>query len=505
MKKILSLLLALTMLLGCVCCASADQGASITVGLAGDPGNIGPFQGMGLGRIGILFTTYEMLMAKDADGEYVPVLMKEMTAVDDLTYDVEIYDYIYDQDGNHLTASDIKFCYETAQGTGNLPKLSAIDSVEVLSDYVVRFTFSALSAGDLESLMMECPIVTQAAYEASADQMATDPVSTSAYRVVDFKTGSSITYENTGKYWQTNEDLVAYTSQHNADTITFKVIPEAVTLNNALATGEIDISAALDAVYVGDYLDKDGYTAVDFQDNITKYLIFNNNIFSTAEARQAIAYAIDTEDLITFAYNGTGARSAHTVGNSNYPDYLTSWDEEDYYEYDDAMASELIEAAGLAGQTYTLMYSVSDVNKNLAETIQADLEMFGIHVELKAYDTNLFNQYKYAEDAHEWDLMLDEGGSSGLLVNVWKLTMDRNDQTHGKTIGYVSDDELQALLEAAMEDNSAENMDAFHQYLKEECYEYGLVVPVTYLIHTNNIKTAARCFRGQILPGACEF
>ncbi len=504
MKKFLSLVLALCMVLSCVGFASADQGTTVSVGLAGDPGNIGPFQGMGLGRIGILFTTYEMLMAKGADGEYCGVLMKEMTKVDDLTYDVEIYDYIYDQAGNHLTANDIKFCYETAAGTGNLPKLSSIDSVEVLSDYVCRFHFVSLSAGDLESLMMECPIVTQAAYEASADVMATDPVSTSPYQVVDYKTGASITYKYTGNYWQKDE-LVAYTSQHHVDEVVFKIIPEAVTLNNALSTGEIDITAMLDAMYVGDYLGKDGYNADSFQDNITKYLVFNSNVFNTVESRQAIAYAVDVQDLITFAYNGTGARAAKSIGNSNYPDYLASWEDEPYYEYDEAKATELIEAAGLSGKTFSLIYSTTDVNKNMAEAIQSDLAFFGINVELKAYDNNLFNQYKFGDDVGEWDLMLDEGGASGQVVNVWKLTLDRNDQAHGKTTGYVSDDQLQALLDAAMADNSAANMDAFQQYLKEQCYEYGLLVPVTYLIYTTNIKTAARCFRGQILPGACEY
>jgi len=504
MKKMVSLILALILALSMFTFASAEQGKTVTVGLSGDPGNIGPFQGMGLGRIGILFTTYEMLMAKDADGVYHGVLMKEMTPVDDLTYDVEIYDYITDQAGNPLTASDIKFCYDTAQATGNLPKLASIASVEVLSDYVVRFTFSSLAAGDLESLMMECPIVTQAAYEASADQMATDPVSTTPYKVTDYKTGSSITYEYTGNYWQKPE-LTAYTSQHNVDQIIFRIIPEAVSLNNALASKEIDISAMLDAMYVGDYLGKDGYVAVDFQDNITKFLVFNNNVFGTAEARQAIATAIDKENLITFAYNGTGARPAYTVGNSNYPEYQAAWETEEYYDYDEEKAAQLIEAAGLSGQTYTLMYSTGDINKNLAEALQSDLAFVGITLTLKPYDNNLFNQYKYAEDSGEWDLMLDEAGSSGLLSQVWKLVLDRRDQVHGKTTGYVSDDTLQSLLETALDDNNAENMNAVHQYLKEQCYVYGLVVPVTYLIHTTNIKTAAKCFRGQILPGACEY
>ena len=151
------------------------------------------------------------------------------------------------------------------------------------------------------------------------------------------------------------------------------------------------------------------------------------------------------------------------------------------------------------------MYASGDVNKNLAEAIMSDLSFVGITVNLKPYDNNLFNQYKYAEDSGEWDLMLDEAGSSGLLSQVWKLVLDRRDQVHGKTTGYVSDDTLQSLLEAALDDNNAENMNAVHEYLKEQCYVYGLVVPVTYLIHTTNIKTAAKCFRGQILPGACEY
>ena len=69
--------------------------------------------------------------------------------------------------------------------------------------------------------------------------------------------------------------------------------------------------------------------------------------------------------------------------------------------------------------------------------------------------------------------MFDEGGSSGLLSNVWELTMNAPDQVHGMTIGYVADDTLQSLLTAALADNSPENMDAFHQYLKEQAYEYG--------------------------------
>ena len=65
MKKILSMLLvfamALTCCFGAVASAEADK---VVVGITIDPGNIGPFQGMSAGRIGILFTTYEFLVTK---------------------------------------------------------------------------------------------------------------------------------------------------------------------------------------------------------------------------------------------------------------------------------------------------------------------------------------------------------------------------------------------------------------------------------------------------------
>ena len=503
MKKFLSLLLALTMVLSMASFASADQGDSVVVGIAGDPGNIGPFQGMGLGRIGVLFTTYEFLVSKDGDN-YPGVLMKELTQVDDLTYDVEIYDYIHDQDGNPLTASDIEFCYETAKSTGNLPKLSSIDDVEVLSDYVCRFHFSALADGDLYSLLMECPIVTQAAYEASADQMATDPVSTSPYRVTSYQTGSKIVMEYTGNYWQTDESLVPTTSKHNVNTITFSIIPDAVQLTNALKTKEIDISAAIDPAYINDFVDVEGFAVTSFPDSLTKYLVFNNNVFGDQKLRQAIAYGIDVEDIILFAFDGS-ALAAKTVGNPKYPDFVEAWNDEPYYEYDAEQAKALFAEAGVDGATYRLMYSVSDQNTAIATTIQADLLDFGINIELVPYDTAMFNTYKYANDGGEWDLMLDEGGSSSLLANVWKLTMDRNDQVHGMTIGYVNDDELQSLLDAVLANNSPETMDAFHQYLKEQCYEYGLVAPVSNMAHTTVVKSAVTCFRGQVIPGACEY
>ena len=59
---------------------------------------------------------YEPLMC-EYEGEIVGVIAKTITKVDDYTLDVEIYDYVYDQAGNHITADDVVFSFETMKAS----------------------------------------------------------------------------------------------------------------------------------------------------------------------------------------------------------------------------------------------------------------------------------------------------------------------------------------------------------------------------------------------------
>lgn len=509
MKKLLSLILSLTLLLTCVGMTAASAEADkVVVGITIDPGNIGPFQGMSAGRIGILFTTYEFLVSK-VDGVRVNCLAKEITQVDEKTCDVTIYDYITDQAGNPLTAADVAWSYNTGIASGNLPKLAAIASVEATGDYTVRFTFTELAAGDLDALLMECPIVTQAAYEASPDQMATDPISTSAYQVVEYVSGSKIVYKDTGKYWQTDDALVPQTSKHNVANIEIDIIPDTAQLTNALKTKAIDVSVWVSATDIADFKGMDGFTVSQMEENTTEMLVLNcaegSPFAGNVELRQAIAYAIDSQLLADGAYNGD-ARPVKTYGNTKYADYVQKWNDEAYYEYDLAKAQELYAAAGPIDKTLKLMYVTSDENAMMATIIQAELAELGVNVELCGYDSQLFNQYKY-DGADQWDLMLDEAASSTNLANVYKMIWDANNYVHAGALNYADDETLQTLLIAASEESthSDETMDAFHQYLKEQCYAIGLVQKLTNVAHTDTVKSMATCFRGQVLPGACEY
>lgn len=494
--------------------SNAGGSTVVRVGIFADPAELAPFSGLNPGRIAVNRTLYEFLIDRDGfGGKMVGVLMKDYKKVDEKTYDLTLYDNIYDTAGNHLTAKDVEFSYNTAMKMGNLPKLKTIQSVKALDDYTVKFVFTSLKAGDLEALWSECPVVTQAAYEASKDKMATTPVGTTAYKVKKFTPGSSIAFEKTNKYWQADASKIPVVGRANVDTIEFQIIPESSQMAIALETGKIDISTS---VGVNDLprFEKGGASSKDFsvdkfQRNQSDYLIFNgsdNNVFKNQALRQAVAYAIDKQGIAQGVYKGQ-ALICKTYGNNKYADYNKKWDSEDYYDYNLAKAKELLAQAGYKeGQlNVRIMTGAMENMKKDALIIQGYLSAIGINSKIVSYEAALFNTYKY--DPTQFDLMIDQYASTDYLVNIWKLSFDNTQYKGGTTLNFVKDDKLQQLLEAAraIDGHNEANVDAFHYYLKDKAYGVAMVEAYDNVVRRNTVTKIVTDARGFVLPGACEY
>ena len=157
MKKFLAILLAMCMVFSLAACSSSSSSSDtadddtdeaeetvelmdissssdstesdivdlVNVGITADPQDLSPWAANTTGRISVIESIYQRMAITDGfGGELIGVLMKDYTQIDDVTYQIEIYDYIYDTDGNHMTASDVVFSYETAIELGNSTKLA---------------------------------------------------------------------------------------------------------------------------------------------------------------------------------------------------------------------------------------------------------------------------------------------------------------------------------------------------------------------------------------------
>ena len=491
----------------------AGGDGELVEGIIADPENMGPWSGMSLGRIEVLNTIYEYLITRE-DGETKGVIAKNWTMVDDKTCDVELYDYVHDTAGNPITANDVKFSFESAIATKNYSKLEVIDSITVTDDYKLEFKFNqALAVGELENVFLECAIVSQAAYEASADQMASDPVGTTAYKVESYTPGSKLVFVDTGDYWQTDDSLVYTTSKHNASKITMSVITEASQHTVAMQTHAVDIANGVPDTDVAKFGEggefSDGNAVEVMLDNLSYDVLYNmsdKSVFADdLNLRQAIAYAIDKDGLNTGAFNGNG-KAVKDFANATYPDYIAAWDNEDYYDYDEAKAKELLAASKYSNQSLRLMYTTSTTSDMIAQMIQAYLGNIGITVELVPYEQQSFIAAQY--DSTAYDIMLRQTGSTDYIVNQWKLCWNAPDfaDTTGGTANFVKDSKLDELMAACLntETYGEDSIDAFHQYLKQQCYGYGIVEGTVNYVHSKYITKVALDDRNQILPGACE-
>ncbi len=480
----------------------------VIVAVAGDPSNLGPFVGMSMGRIGVLTTIYEYLFYQ-VGPELKPYIAKSFEKVGDKAYDVTIFETVTDSAGNHVTAADVAYSYNTGMTLGNLRPLGDIESVSVKSDYVVEFvTKEVQGPGGIEKILVECPIVSQKAYEASPDQMATKPITTAAYVLTEYVPGSSLTFERRADYWQKDSAMSPVVAKSNVQTAVFQIISEPAQHTVALQTGSADISTSVPGSDVSLFEGKAGFTVLRKMDNLTNVLAFNGtegNPFASKELRQAVSYAIDRKALCDAIAPGA-CNPSHEIGNSNFIGYVTKWDTEPYYEFDLAKAKELYAASGApANLTVTLLAQSQPPSTGLVcQVIQADLQALGITVNIVQVDPPVFNTEKTIAD--KWDLSLDAAAGGDFVFSPWKLMFDQN-RYNGTTSNWFKDDKLQALMDTASADatfNDA-NVDAAWQYIKEQDYMQGLFSYVNNIVSVSSVTSVFLDGRGFVVPGACEY
>jgi ABC-type transport system substrate-binding protein len=480
----------------------------VNAAIAADPGDLAPWVGMSYGRIMVLHTLYEYLFDLAKAGEpLTPYIAKSYEQTGEKTFVVTLFDNVYDSAGNHLTAEDAAYSYNTAMQMGNLRPLGGIESVKATGDYTVEFVLkNAPGKGDLEKILTEAPIVSQKAYEASADQFATKPVTTSPYILTEYVPGSTLTFEKRDDYWQQDKTMGPKYNQANVQKIVYQIIAEPAQHAIALQTGSADVSGAISSNDAAQFKDNADFSLFTFQDNLTQLIVFNGsegNPFTKKELRQAAAYAIDSKAMCEAVSPGA-CSVAHTIGNSNFGGYMASWDNEPYYDFDLAKAKELFAAAGYKGGDLKVkLLAQNDPRSGLmAQIIQSQLKDLGMEVEINQVEASVFNQLK--TDPKAWDLMIDAAAGGDFIVNPWQLVYDQN-RNNGTTGGFVKDDQLQGLLDTAVKDFTPEALDAFQQYQKEQAYDYGLLSFHNIVVAVKGITKVVVDGRGQIFPPAFEF
>lgn len=199
-------------------------------------------------------------------------MAKEVTQLDEEGYkfNIEIYDYIHDSEGNPITIDDVLFSFEKADQSGNATQhLSKMKSATKVDDYNMIIEMKDNGVGALEQIMWKVRIVSQKAFEETGDEMATKLVGTGPYKIKEFKQGAYLITEKNENYWQTNKELRGPYAMQNVDQIKKVFITENSQREIALQTGTVDISGGQE------------YSSVDqlsnYEDIVYKGIATNNS------------------------------------------------------------------------------------------------------------------------------------------------------------------------------------------------------------------------------------
>lgn len=304
-------------------------------------------------------------------------------AEDGLSVTLQLRDDVTFHDGRPFTSQDVEFSirtYADPARAGQLARTAAlITDFDTSDPHSVTLTLSQ-PAGNLLDLLDIVPIIDSSTI--TEFDAGTAFNGTGAFRFTEWKPGTSITFEANDEYWDGAPHL---------DGVEYLIVPDAQTRASQLRSGQLDLLLTAGARDTDQLAGDPNFQVID-QIGVERNWYIGANVqapgLNDVRVRQAIAYAVDRERIVSDIFQGHG-----TPASLPWPEYSPAYDAEanDTYSQDVDRAKALVAEVGdipVIPITYTTGSSESEA---LAQVVQADLAAAGIETVLEPVDiaTNL--------------------------------------------------------------------------------------------------------------------
>lgn len=341
-KKIITIFFSLFLVIPLIACNQTETVSnkdknSVVIAIGSEPDTLDPIQGWGHGNSPIVQST---LVKYKADLSFENDLATNYSlSSDGLTWTFKIRDDAKFTDGENVTADDVVFTLETAKAAQGSVDLTYMESAKVVDDYTLEITLSSPTSIFLNTLA-SIGIVPRHAYN---EDYGRNPIGSGPYKLVEWIPQEQMIFT-------INEDY--YGDKPSIQNVTVVFMSEDAALA-AVQAGEVDVAystATLATTKVDGYhtesiisADNRGITLpvlANTGEKTESGAVIGNNVTCNKEIRQAIAYAIDREQIAEVVLNGFG-RPAYSE-NDGMP-----WNNPDVQiETDVDYAKEILKEAG---------------------------------------------------------------------------------------------------------------------------------------------------------------
>lgn len=265
------------------------------------------------------------LMATTAEGRYFRLICEPLIDSDDnfqpaaclaeswqisedgLQWTIQLKKGVKFHNGREMTAEDIKWNFDRIldpkNRTPSAGRLQAVKAVSVTGPHTVRFDLKRRSAGFLANFFGAGGFVAMIAPESiGSDGKVSHPIGTGPFKFVEWKPNEHVKYTKFDAY---REKGLPY-----LDEVTIKPVPDNTVRLAALRSGEVDMTYKLNIDEVVK-LKEGGIKGLVFDLSVPDwplFVFFNSSKppFNDPRVRQAVALAMDKEDILVAVFEGYG-------------------------------------------------------------------------------------------------------------------------------------------------------------------------------------------------------
>ncbi|NIS59641.1 MAG: hypothetical protein GTO13_02725, partial [Proteobacteria bacterium] len=422
----------------------ASGASSIVIGVDTPPRTMNPHGSDADANLQVMANIFDGLLQRKApDGRLVPALAERYEHPDLLTWKLYLRKGVKFHNGNPFTAEDVKFSFERLSN----PDVSefvntgkSIASIEVIDDYTVLIKTKEpipWFANNLHQLYIMDKESTEAR---DPGEVATKPIGTGAYKMVEWVKGSYAKFVANEDYWEGAPPI---------KNVELRPIVESSTRFAALASGQVELVSGVPVELYEKVVKDKKLEVVRIPARRSIFLALGNKSgtpMADIRVRKAMYMAINEDEIIEKIMRGHASPAAQipdppTIGYNPTLKRLP---------YDPEMAKKLLKEAGYEKGFEVTLSGPNDryiMDEQIAEAAAKYLAKVGIKAKLDVKPKSIFFD-EVARGELEFYLIGWFDGTFDMGRTYFKLAHTRGGAYGGLNGTNFSDPDIDALLES---------------------------------------------------------
>jgi peptide/nickel transport system substrate-binding protein len=428
------------------------RGGTLKAALTGEPDSLDPAKSQIYTGAQIYDNVFSKLVDLDENQKFYGVLATKWEQVDDKTWKFTLRDGVTFHNGEPFGPQDVKYTFERIldkkTASGYAPLYEVIDEIVPEGTNAVTFKLKTSFGPFLTNLANNGEIVNRKAIEQG--NAARKPVGTGPFKLVKWTQGQGATLERNPNYFVKGQPFL--------DGIEFRFLLVDQSRIDALRSGELDWADAVPLQQLPALRRDPTFNYVSSPiAGIPDFLALNTKKppFDKPAVRQAIAYAVDREEIRKIAYFGAGEPGGQEVPSKS------KWfgGDDPYGKPDVEKAKQLLAQAGASNLTieYLGLPQYPELLKT-GEVVREQLKAIGVTMNIKQVEVSVwfdrFSKGDYQITSAYQERTIDPD-------NFYSLVLKSGGPIN--TTGYSSPQADDLIARAARETDDAKRKDLYIQ------------------------------------------